>query len=237
MQPENLNMADGSNAADGSNMAVAVQPEKPKNNRSPLFTIIILVTLAVFSVILNIVLALKGGKDDTSEVVAFNNPVVENADGTWVESYESERLYVDGTKSVSLALGGGEIVRCAVQGLVEVPAEDGKGMMEVGSETRCDIKGLSGNIYKIVEFGKGASPEEFNLGFVMTDGSVYYVKTVEAIARNDFTVKGPVNVGGYVVDVIKLDVLPTDGNPAGGLSSVFVMRDGSLIEFEDSMLE
>lgn len=225
MQPENLNVG------------VVAQPEGPKKNRSSLITIIVLATMVVFSLILNIVLALNGKKDDTSGVVAFNNPVVENADGTWAEYFESTRLFVDGTKTVNLALNGGEIVECAIQGLVEVPTEDGKGTMTEGESVSCIVSGLIQDVYKVVEFGKGSSPEEFYIGFITTDGSVYYVKTKDAISNNNFAVKGPVNVGGYVVDVIKIDVLPTDENPGGEISSVFVMRDGSLVEFDSSMLK
>ena len=226
MQPENLNVG------------VVAQPEESKKDRSSLITIIVLATMVVFSSILNIVLALNGKKADTSGAVAFNNPVVENADGTWAEYFESSRVFVSGgTKTATFILSGGEVTKCAVQGLVETPTEDGKGAMVTGSEVECIVDGITGDVYKIVEFGKGSSPEEFYIGFITTDGSVYYVKTVEAITNNDFIMKGQVNVGGYVVDVIKVDVLPTDDNPAGGLSSVFVMRDGSLVEFDSSMLK
>ena len=208
---------------------------QPKKDLTVLIATSVLAIIAVFCAILSIVVVVNdSGKN---EVVAFNNPVIKNADETWTEYFESTRLFVGETRSVGITLKGGKVAMCVVQGLVEVPTEDSKGTMVVGSEIECDMEGLTGDVYKVVEFGRGNSPEEFNIGFIMTDGSVYYVKTKEAITNNDFTVKGPVNVGGYVVDVIKLDVLPTDDNPAGGLSSVFVMRDGSLVEFENSMLE
>lgn len=210
---------------------------EPKKNLTTLIATGVLAVVAVFCAILSIVIAVNNNGNKENGAVTFNNPVVENADGTWAEYFESTRLFVEGAKSVGITLGGGEVTKCVVQGLVETPTEDGKGTMIVGEENECIVSGLINDVYKVVEFGKGASPEEFNIGFVMTDGEVYYIKTAEAIANNDFAVKGPVNVGGYVVDVIKLDVLPTDDNPAGGLSSVFVMQDGSLVELEDSMLK
>lgn len=210
---------------------------EPKKNLTTLIATGVLAVVAVFCAILSIVMAVNNNGKKENGAVTFNNPVVENADGTWTEYFESTRLFVEGTKSVAITLKGGEVTRCVVQGLVEVPTDDGKGTMTVGEEKECIVSGLINDVYKVVEFGKGISPEEFMIGFIMTDGEVYYIKTAEAIANNDFAVKGPVNVGGYVVDVIRLDVLPTDDNPAGGLSSVFVMRDGSLVELEDSMLK
>ncbi|MBR0242927.1 hypothetical protein IJQ51_03195 [Candidatus Saccharibacteria bacterium] len=246
MQPENnLN----TQALEPTQEFAPVQTEQPaqaaqapagqKQKMGNLIVMIVLAVLAVAGVTFGIVMMLNGGKSGGTLGGSFTNPVVEDPTGTntWSEYYESSRLYVDGTKTVEMIVKNGEVDSCQIQGLVEVPTEDGKGTMTEGATTECVVSGLTKDIYKIVEFGQGISPEDFNLGFIMTDGTVYYVNTMNAIENNNFAVRGPLSVSGYVVDSLKIDIAPTEENPGGALSSVFVLQDGSLVEFNSSMLK
>ena len=218
---------------------IVIGPEKPKKNLGSLILMIVLAILAVAGVTFGIIMAMNGNKGGSSTTVgAFENPVIKDATGvaTWSEYYESSRLYVNGTKTVGITVQNGEVNSCEIQGLIETPTEDGKGTMIEGGVVDCIVSGLTKDIYKVVEFGKGISPEDFNLGFIMTDGTMYYIKTVNAIENDNFAVR-PVNVDGYVVDAIKIDIEPTEENPGGELSSVLVLQDGSVVEFENSMLK
>lgn len=252
MQPENnLNTQSLEPTEELAPVQVAEQPvveaqsdivlggNKEKKNFGTIIIMVVLAILAVAGVAFGVVMMLNGKTDGGTAGGSFINPVVKDPMGTntWSEYYESSRLYVNGTKTVGIVVKDGEVDSCEIQGLVEVPTEDGKGMMTEGSTLECVVSGLTKDIYKVVEFGGGTSPEEFNLGFIMTDGSVYYVNTVNAIQNNSFAVKGPVKVDGYVVDAIKIDIAPTDENPGGALSSAFVLQDGSIVEFNNSMLK
>lgn len=222
----------------GAQSDIVLGGNKEKKNFSTII-MAVLAILAVAGVAFGVVMMLNRGTGGGTVSGSFANPVVKDPTGanTWSEYYESSRLYVNGTKAVGIIVKDGEVDSCEIQGLVEVPTEDGKGTMTEGSTLECVVSGLVKEIYKIVEFGRGTSPEEFNLGFIMTDGSVYYINTASAIQNNSFAVKGPVNVGGYVVDAIKIDIAPTDENPGGGLSSAFILQDGSIVEFDNSMLK
>lgn len=237
VQPESMQST--SVATHGEASDIVIGSEKPKKNLSSQILMIVLAVLAIAGVAFGAIMGLggnKGGNNTAGGV--FENPVIKDATGvaTWSEYYESSRLYVNGTKTVGITVQNGEVNSCEIQGLVETPSEDGKGVMIEGETVDCIVSGLTKDIYKVVEFGKGISPEDFNLGFIMTDGTMYYIKTASAIENNNFAVK-QVNVDGYVVDAIKIDIEPTEENPGGGLSSVLVLQDGSVVEFENSMLK
>ena len=101
----------------------------------------------------------------------------------------------------------------------------------------CNITGLTGEIYKVVEFGAGQVNVDNSIGFIMTDGTVKYFPLYDAVTSNDFSIKGSVNIEGYVVDVIDINVMDLERGYGGYVSSMFVLSDGSYKKYDTSMLE
>ncbi len=217
---------------------VEVKPAKSGDNRM-VGMVIVLAILALVGIAFGIAMAAMNMGKNEVVVKSFENPVIKNATdtGEWSEYYESTAIYVDGgTKIASMTLKNGEVEVCEIQGFADTTLVDKAEMVLEGMINECVVSGLAGDVYKIVEFGKGLTPETNYIGFIMTDGSVYYVKLLDAIADNNFAVKGPLNVGGYVVDMINVDVAPTEENPSGGVSTAIILRDGSIVEFDELML-
>ena len=222
--------------------AGVAKPEKQKNERKLILIIVLLAILAISGWIFGII-AMLSGKDaghNDGTVGVFESKVISspNEGIQWSQHYSSPTIAVaNGVKSVGINLKNGEVVFCTIESLIEEASEDGKSTEVVGSENECVVSGLVNDVYKMAEFGSGLTPTEFNLGFIMLDGTVYYVNLADAIEKNDFAVKGPLNIAGYVTDSIVVELEPTEENPAGGLSSVFVLQDGSMLEFDKSMLK
>ncbi len=110
-----------------------------------------------------------------------------------------------------------------------------KSATDGSSEEECLISGLEGDVYKMVEFGGGQNNIEHNIGFIMTDGTVYYLPLYDAVENNNFDIRGTVKVDGNVVDIVDVGFTPTEPG-SGGLASIFVLDDGTFVRFDKTML-
>ena len=55
--------------------------------------------------------------------------------------------------------------------------------------------------------------------------------------NNDFSIKGKLNVDGFVTDAIEITAGPTDPGVAGGYgSTIFILKDGTYVKFDETML-
>lgn len=97
----------------------------------------------------------------------------------------------------------------------------------------CAISGLSGEIYKVIEFGAGQDKTTNNVGFIMSDGAVQYLPLADIINGNDGATPKKLNLGGFVVDAIGIQVSEAS---SGHFSTIFVLKDGSTVQFDESML-
>ena len=182
----------------------------------------------------------------TTDKVTITDPdggVVEIEDATTgyqnpvIKSLSSEEKYqvpfysgsvVESKQRLSIMIDNGEISSCSVQ----TPVDEYS-----WSNTECNISGLSGEIYKVVEFGAGQMNIDDQIGFIMTDGTIQYLPLYESIENNNFSIRGTMKLDGYIIDALKITVGSTV-SPAGGYrSTVFVMSDGSYVKYDKSMLE
>ena len=101
-------------------------------------------------------------------------------------------------------------------------------------ESTCQIDNLSGEIYKIVEFGEGRDINGFYVGFIMTDGSVWYVPMSELSEGYEYTAR-KMNFDEYVINTVDVTVNLYDQGDSYP-STVFVLRDGATVRFSNMML-
>ena len=105
----------------------------------------------------------------------------------------------------------------------------------------CTINGLPDGIYKMGTIFEGNGIGSEKIGFVMEDGSVWYASIYDetnlgaAEIKRDLTAK-KMNIDGFVKDIIKITYNSDKNNPVGGvISTVFVLSDGSLVKYDESM--
>ena len=100
----------------------------------------------------------------------------------------------------------------------------------------CTINGITGEIFDMIEFGEGQDNGGSNIGFIMTDGTVQYFPFVEAMNNNSFVIKGKLGLDGFITNAINITAGPTDPGVVGGYgSTIFVLRDGSYVKYDESM--
>ena len=104
-----------------------------------------------------------------------------------------------------------------------------------GDNTECSITGVPEGIYKIVDIYEGQGGLNDKIGFLMSDGSIWYVEPYDennALVRNMEAKKA--NIDGFVKDVIRIEY--GDENPTNYyVSTVFVMGDDSIVKYDESM--
>ena len=162
----------------------------------------------------------------------YKNPVIKstNSEKSYSIMFESSLINSNTDANiVSINLENGAVSSCEL-GKRTYEADGGNGTSMAGS---CRITGLDGEIYRIVEIGAGHDNSENVIGFIMTDGTVKYIPLYDAIERNEFAVKGSLKIDGYVID--KCDINVGEGM-TGYHSTVFVLSDGTFIEYDKSML-
>ena len=134
---------------------------------------------------------------------------------------------------ISIGLNDGSISGC------HISRKDGSLANYTDGAEECNITGIPGEIYKVVEFGAGQDNGNDNLGFVMKDGTVYYFPLRDILDSNSLAIKGEVSVDGYVIDavnvVVGVQVGPEEGYSYG--SYVFVLDDGTYVLFDETMLK
>lgn len=166
------------------------------------------------------------------------NPVIESS--KLREDYSAELSFES-----SLISNYGEIY------VVDVWVKNGEiGGCEIGSRTisggsyltekvsDCNISGLDGKVFNVVEFGAGQDNSSNRIGFMMEDGTVKYTLPIfDAIKANDFGVKGSVKIDGIVTGAVDVTLRNTSVGYGGYGATVFILGDGSYVLFDQSMVE
>lgn len=154
--------------------------------------------------------------DDSSVL----NPVItsNNAEQSFITSFISTAIG-DGGKALHVNIKDGAIESCDIVG--------------GDATTTCEITGLNGEVYKVIEFGRGQDKTMNKLGFIMNDGTVWYLSLSDAINNGNFNIQGSLKLNGFVTDAIRIQVV---GTSSGHFSTIFVMSDGSTVELDESML-
>lgn len=175
---------------------------------------------------------------DTTDIAIHKNPVIKSPDSTekYSSYYNSSDVYGDwDANNVHITVENGSISSCLLQNRVYT-ASNGYSAHSDKKVEDCNVTGLDGEVYKVVEFGRGQENSYHNIGFIMTDGTVKYVPLYESVKDNNFAIRGTLKIDGNVVDVIEVGVSVVDSPMGGYRSSVFVLSDGSYVTYDDQML-
>lgn len=172
------------------------------------------------------------------ENTAYVNPVIKSTDPT-----EEYTLYlhllspgqVEGADVVDIKAKNGVVEECKLGKLGVTSGTNTLGTITPVGD--CDISGLEGEIFKIVEFGSGQDHSNTRIGFIMTDGSVKYTLPIqEAVSNNDFGIKGNLGIDGKVSDVLDASIYEVELY-TGYVASIFILKDGSFVKFDESMIQ
>ena len=170
---------------------------------------------------------------NTSEPVSRDNPVIQGSDSTIGVSvwFESSDVQVNGVEhnKLEISIEKGKVDTCRY-GVVSYSPYGGPLWSD---SMNCNIT-VSGDIYKVVEFGAGQDNAYNYVGFLMTDGTINYFPLINALQNNDFGITGQIALDEKIVDVIDVSVFTGD---YGFGSSMFVLGNGDVVEFSKDMIE
>lgn len=241
------------------NMMAAPANEKKKSGSGMLIGLILCLLLAVGGIGFGVWMMMDGNtqKDALNQQISVlkkqNNELQKQIDeGAGLSKnpvIESSKLREDYSAELSfessLISNYGEIY------VVDVWVENGEiGGCEIGSRTisggsyltekvsDCNISGLDGEVFNVVEFGAGQDNSSNRIGFIMEDGTVKYTLPIfDAIKANDFGVKGSVKIDGIVTGAVDVQLRNTSVGYGGYGATVFILGDGSYVLFDQSMVE
>ena len=142
---------------------------------------------------------------------------------------------------VNQTIVNGEMSSCGYYQLEEPTSYSSLGPIKECS----GISGISGKIYKTAFAGKGQTAENDIAVFIMEDGTVKYAsakKMVEKISKGDsIAVEGTLSIDGFVTDAFRVSAREidseTDEAGSGYETTIFVLSDGSYVEYNESMLK
>ncbi len=175
---------------------------------------------------------------ETEEIV-YKNPIIKASNPN--EHYSvgfTSAIFRSNGKEYTLDIGieNGKIATCTV-------FTDIQNVGDYGTTKRkdrdCQISGLSGEIYKIVEVGEGHEASGDIAAFIMEDGTVQYLKLQEAFDNMDFNIKDKINIDGFVTDIFNIGAGFYDDNGeflGSGGSTVFILRDGTYLKYDPSSM-
>lgn len=169
----------------------------------------------------------------------YQNPVIKSIDPEeqYQISFKSSRYSTGVGEFETLHVGimDGEIESCDIfSGSTDVETTY---VSNERFDSSCEITGVDGKIFNVIEFGEGQSNNESNIGFIMTDGTVQYFPFFKAMESKTFAAQGKLRIDGFVTNAIKVGAHPVN-SPVGGYgSTVFLLRDGSYVKYDETMLE
>lgn len=164
----------------------------------------------------------EGGNNNNTNK-SYNNPIIESNKTDEVYhvyfiGYTVDSFYNNEHK-VEIYVENGSVSTCRISG--------------VG----CTVSGLSGEIYKVIEFGTMPDGSESHIGFIMEDGSIQYLPSLSSDSGPNLSIAGTLNIDGYVIDAVGVSVYTGAEIGGGSPSTVFILRDGSIVEYNNSMLD
>ena len=223
--------------------------EEKKAGKGMLIGIIVLAVLAIAGVAFGVYEMMQNSEKDSKisnlEALVGNitldyiHPIIKSADSSKVYDveFESSLIYNNEANIVNIVVRDGKVESCALYNRTFEENNDGNIIYKSGLVDNCEVTGIVGNIYKVVEFGSGQMNLQNKIGFIMTDGSIKYIPMYDAVENNDFSVKGSLKIDGYVVDAVNVAVKDIERGYGGYRATGFVLRDGAYLEYDDSMLE
>lgn len=169
---------------------------------------------------------LKGNKEDNiSTENVFQNPIIKSEVLNGATLFEEFMIETDDEYRLYIGVKDGKINSCYIG-------------YDVYS-SQCEIAGLNGNIYKMIEFNRGLDSSSTYIGFIMEDSTMNYFAfgcdngCFNVANYTNFTANR-LKIDGFVVDGLSIHV--PEENYGGYPSTVFVLDDGSYLQFSESML-
>ena len=165
--------------------------------------------------------------EDKEEAATLTLPIISSADGGYFINFTSSGASDTGVlTTITSSIKDGKIASCSIQTKTTSGEESAK--------EDCKISDLPGDIYKGIQVLHGQEVADAPILFLMTDGSVYYVLPSEFKDTKEVSVKSKLNISGPVADVVTVG---TGENGAEGFETVFVLKDGTIIKYDESLLK
>ena len=164
-----------------------------------------------------------GGANEGSIDENSVNPIVPKSNNP--DSVDRVFFASGGNPRVSILVEGGELSSCSFE---SDENRDG------GWDTKeCNLGDVGGKVYKVVSFG---STQEYDpyIGLIMADGTVKYFSFYNAINNGDFTLK-TLKINGKVIDTVRVTSGPSKVPAGGYITNVFVLKNGKVVRFDESM--
>lgn len=147
----------------------------------------------------------------------FQNPIIKSEVLNGATLSEEFMIKTDNEHRLYIGIKDGKIDSCYVD------------------SAQCEITGLDNNIYKVIEFGRGLDSSVTHIGFIMEDGTVNYFRfDYDNVNNPNYAADNKLKIDGLVID--GLDIHVPEENYGGYPSTVFVLDDGSYLQFSESML-
>lgn len=170
-------------------------------------------------------------KIDESAIKRFNPIINSTTTERYGISYNTSFYASDGTpKSIRIYVNNGVISNCDIYAIEPASTH----------LKECKINGISGKIYKIATIHEGHDADDDSVAFILEDGTVDYLPLNGVFeSSSEETIKGKVNISGFVTDIFWIGVSSTDPEAiGGGTSSVFVLSNGTFVKYnKDTMLQ
>ena len=168
--------------------------------------------------------------DDGENTISLENPIIKATPPAQYELRHSIPVASIGspdTATMFFSSVDGENLTCRYPNAVETGG--------------CTISGVPDGIYKIMTIRQGNGIGSEKIGFLMKDGTVWFAPIynngdVNAGVNTNLQAKR-INIDGFIKDVVEV-AYASDINEitaGSGFSTVFVMSDNSLIEYDDSL--
>ncbi len=251
-----LNMPDKSVESSKPGSDVVFQ-DKPKKNMGMILTIVLLVLLAAGGIGFGVWAMMDGNSqvakkdeqiaelreqlaekgsvvvDDTTitndgDVNSSMNPIIKATSPAQYSIRHSISLYdvenMNGSTMTFITTDGGSL-ECRYPSLAETGG--------------CSINGVPDGIYKIITIFEGNGIGSEKVGFLMSDGTVWFApiynnSDANAGVNRELQAK-KANIDGFVKDIVEVSYISDINRGYGAISTVFVMDDNSLIKYDDSL--
>ncbi|MBR3385971.1 hypothetical protein IKG68_00125 [Candidatus Saccharibacteria bacterium] len=226
--------------------AAADAAASKSKNKTMLISLICSIVVAIAGIVFGVVMLLMGNSQADSlnkqittlkqtnntlqsQVISANPVIASGEDST--DTYEltyTMRIASQG-RFIQIKLLEGAINSCTIGSIVD-------GNLSFAEPMSCAATGLEGEIYQIITIGRGQSADTSRIGFLMTDGTVHFTSNTLAdlVANPTFDASNVLTLDGFVINALEVDAYAAQGG--GFVETVFVMSDGSIVPYEESML-
>lgn len=99
----------------------------------------------------------------------------------------------------------------------------------------CSISGINEGIYKMSDLSYGNGGGMDKLGFLMEDGSVYYISSLNYDEEKHIFKAKKLSIDGFVKDIVRLELGNKESNYGPSLATLMILSDNTFVSFNDEM--